>query len=104
MRKNLGEERILLGKIAKRSFRTVKFLLSSFPATKFWKPASAELCLSSNQFERSECICAKHGWSSVVLSLSEAIHQEQVARGSSLHQSRRLIKSKKKGEFLLQIN
>ena len=39
---NLGEERILLGKIAKRSFRTVKFLLNPFPIRKCGKPASAE--------------------------------------------------------------
>src|SRR3989344_5672617 len=35
--KNLGEERIFLGKIAKRSFRTAKFLLNTPPVTKFWR-------------------------------------------------------------------
>jgi len=64
--------------------------------TKCGKPASAELCLSSNQFERSESIYVKHGGSSF-LQKSEAIHKEQVARGSSYHQSRRLIELKKHG-------
>jgi len=34
--------------------------------------------------------------------MSEAIHQEQLARGSSYHQSQRLIELKKKGSSELE--
>ena len=47
--KNLGEGRILLGKIAKRSFRTALILVKIFFHTKCGKTASAEF-LSCRKF------------------------------------------------------
>lgn len=78
---NLGEQGKSLGDLGEADpanrISPVKF----FDPTTWGQTASAELCLSSNKFERSESICAKHGGEFIVLSNERSDTSRTVVKG-----------------------